>query len=557
MIQEESDIASKELSLEKALDKMLADWKPIAFECVGYRDSGTFILRSLDEIQSLFDDHIVKTQAMRSSPYIKPFEKRMREWEARLITMQEIIDEWLKCQGVWLYLEPIFSSEDIMRQMPQEAKRFQTVDRLWRKVMAATEARPNVLGATAQEGMLKSWQEANRLLELIQQGLNDYLETKRLAFARLFFLSNDELLQILSETKDPLRVQPHLKKCFEGIAALDFTKELIITGMRSVEKERVAFDTTVDPNAANGMVERWLLEVEGAMKSSICDTCVQAYRAYARSERIKWVLEWPGMVVLVVDQLYWTMETEAALGGRGLAGLKEYEAQCTAQLNDVVALVRRRDLTKLNRATLGAMVTMDVHGRDVLTAMVAAGVDSLNDFNWMSQLRYYYEPKDDEERKVVGNRDIAIRMITAQAKFGLRVPRQLVPPRRHAAHRPLLPHADGRDPAQPRRRARGAGGHREDGDDQGPGEGAREAVRRVQLLRRAGLPGDGQVLQGARRRGRVVVLRRVQPHRPRGAVGDRAADPDDPARRRRRRRPIRLRGDRPRSSTRRARCTSR
>ena len=66
----------------------------------------------------------------------------------------------------------------------------------------------------------------------------------------------------------------------------------------------------------------------------------------------------------------------------------------------------------------GAMVTMDVHGRDVLTAMVAAGVDSLNDFNWMSQLRYYYEPKDDEDRKVVGNRDIAIRMITAQAKFG-------------------------------------------------------------------------------------------------------------------------------------------
>ena len=183
---------------------------------------------------------------------------------------------------------------------------------------------------------------------------------------RFFFLSNSELLEILSETKDPTRVQPHLKKCFEGIAKLDFDEELEVVKMKSQTDETIPLVKKISTVKARGQVDKWLAELEIQMKLSLKQQIEDAMKTYddmtitesvnryifheinfTKFLKSKWFIlqlsytyRFPSQVLMCVNYIYWTTRIELALRTtNNKEELQKVKTENETYLDDLAKLV--------------------------------------------------------------------------------------------------------------------------------------------------------------------------------------------------------------------------
>lgn len=410
-----SATAAGEAGILRTINDIEGAWSETRFVVKGYRDTkDRYYITEVDELYTQLEDDQVKVQTAMGSKYVQEIREIVEKWEKRLGYISDCLDEWLIFQKAWMYLENIFNAEDIVAQLPKEAKQFTGVDKFWKETMLRTKKNPLVTEACGP-ALLNKFQGNNKQLEEIQKGLEDYLETKRAAFPRFYFLSNDELLEILSQTRNASAVQPHLRKCFDNVVRVEFAPGTTdcIEGMWSAEKEYVPFTT---PVYARGPVEDWLGQIEARMRSTLFDITKAALECYPKNglERDAWLFHCCAQAVLTVDQVAWTSGVTSAIEeimkGKNKKALEEFHAFSNQQINRMVALVRG-ELTPLQRNAMGALIVIDVHALEVVDGMAKARVDNIVSFDWTCRLRYYWEPEEEEQ-------DVFARQTNTRFRYG-------------------------------------------------------------------------------------------------------------------------------------------
>ncbi|KAM5165262.1 dynein axonemal heavy chain 14 [Mantella aurantiaca] len=401
-----STTATNEATLEGMLNKVITLWNKTEFKLAVHQSelSEILIIASAEDIMTQLEESQVILSTVKGSRYCGPIKNLVDEWDRKLNLFFRTMEEWMMCQRNWLYLEQIFLASDIQRQLPAEAKLFAQVDSSWKELMSRTKDKMNALRAATAPGVLEILQTNNAHLEKILKCLEDFLEIKRRVFPRFYFLSNDDLLAILAESRNPNVVQPHLVKCFENIRHLDIKYpiksppevEMII----SAEGEKICMPKNV---RVRGPVEQWL----GNLETSMFDVVKKLVRAgvqdWGRSVFKQWMLIHPGQVVLVVSQIMFSKDCMRSFSApEPEKELKIVLSNLINQLGELAEMALDIPLPH-QKTTLEALLTIYVHCRDVLTELIRNRVFIPEDFEWMRQLRYEWNDQNNSCYVVQGN----------------------------------------------------------------------------------------------------------------------------------------------------------
>ncbi|XP_070509872.1 dynein beta chain, ciliary-like [Chironomus tepperi] len=392
------DKSVKEMAMEKNLNEINSTWKSMKFSVDIHERTKIKVIRVREETLESLEENQVQLQNMLSSKFVGYFLTEVTKWQTLLSNADQVISSWLEVQRKWMYLESIFiGSEDIRSQLPQEAKRFEDVDRTFKSLLNNMMENLTVVDATNKPGLFDKLDALLRQLVLCEKALNDYLETKRLAYPRFYFVSSADLLDILSNGNVPERVAKHLTKLYDSIAKLIFKKGTKIAE-KMFSKENDEIVPFYEPCDCSGKVEIWLNRLTDMMRKTLHILFRSSVIAYEEKSREVWVFDWPAQTALCTTQIWWTTEVNIAftkLEEGYENSMRDYQKKQISQLNSLIELLLG-DLIAGDRQKIMTICTIDVHSRDVVAKMILQKVDSSNAFQWQSQLRHRWDKEFDD-----------------------------------------------------------------------------------------------------------------------------------------------------------------
>eukprot|EP00878_Enallax_costatus_P024703 GHUV01026383.1.p1 GENE.GHUV01026383.1~~GHUV01026383.1.p1 ORF type:complete len:1576 (+),score=459.42 GHUV01026383.1:1611-6338(+) len=337
------------------------------------------LVKEWSEILSELGNHQSLVASLKTSHYYSMFKDEVASWESRLSTLLNGLGVLQGIQRRWLYLAPIFSRG----ALPAVASRFRHVDGEFRSIMSQLEASGKVVALADLPGVLARLNSMATQLDACQRVLSEFLEEKRAAFPRFYFLGDDDLLEILGQAASLVVIQTHLRKLFAGIHRVRFSQDQSnITAMSSAEGESVELSTQVKVTET---IEAWLDQLTSSMRSTLQGSLSGV------ADLSDPFSQAPSQVLGLYHALRFTERVEAAIQSGTLP-------QLASELRQELTALASKDCSNHSLLQLkkqGLIIDL-MHSCNVVEGLLGteggeAPPRSPGDWVWTRQLRYYAE----------------------------------------------------------------------------------------------------------------------------------------------------------------------
>ena len=426
VLQETINQAAGELVLESYIAKSKSKWSAFELDMVKYKEKCKLI-KGWDDMFTLLDEDINSFQSMSNSPYYNLFKDEIEPWKDKLENIRLLFNEWVDVQRKWVYLEGIFfGSADIKNELPADYNKFQSIDAEFTGLMKRVVNKPMILEVITIPNIKSLLEEKLKTaLERIQKALYNFLEKQRQNFARFYFIGDEDLLEIIGNSKDVNKITRHFNKMFAGMNSLLCEDGDELKGMVSREFEEVNFEKSVKISE-DPVVYQWLRKVQEQMHYTLATKLEKAVTEISEmdyigkvDEFIKWIEQYPAQITVLSSQILWSASIEAALTGeKTLKALPDgfsLESEEHVINNMLSALSDQvlKDIKVDMRKKLEQLITELVHQRDVVRLLKNKKVANVGAFEWLYYMRFYFYPKTQDVLK-----RLQIKMSNASFDYG-------------------------------------------------------------------------------------------------------------------------------------------
>lgn len=272
--------ANGEQVIEDGLHVIQQEWSTIVFETFNY-EGKCRLVKNWNFLFEQCSSNLNTLASMKNSSYHGLFENDRANLELKLNNLYDLLNVWVEFQRQWVYLDGVFhNAKEIKTSLPVEASRFNNISFEFLALLKRVSQFTLVIEVLSIPNLVSSLQKLADALIKTQKGLSEFLERQREEFPRLYFIGNDDLLELLgsSSIQDS---DKHLRQMFAGVASINYDQDsCFITAVNSPQGECLTLSNPVSLIKHRELTQ-WLSELEYEIKVTLCGKVKEATKALA------------------------------------------------------------------------------------------------------------------------------------------------------------------------------------------------------------------------------------------------------------------------------------